>query len=225
MIHARAVLFDLDDTLFDRSAALRRTADAQALGLGPLLRQTPPACFVERLLALEALGYLKRMAIYRQLVHEFALDAGHRRLHPRRLTDDLLRRYPEHPVAAEGALPTLRALRQRGLRLAVVTNGRAPLQHRKLAALGLLELLDAVLVSEHEGVAKPDSALFHRALDRLGVPAFEALHVGHHPIDDVAASRAAGLKACWLRRPGQAAHEPEADATVDRLPELLQLLA
>lgn len=222
MIHASAVLFDLDDTLFDRSTALRRAAHEQAVALGALLRQTPPGVFVDRLMELESLGYLKRMAIYRQLVHEFGLDAGHRRLHPRRLTEEFLKRYQNHPLAVEGAIQTLEALRRRGLRLAVVTNGRGLVQQRKLVSLGMLELVDAVLISEQEGVSKPDATIFHRALQRLHTAPGDAVHVGGHPEHDVRASRAAGLKACWLRQSRWP--PPESDATLDRLPQLLEVL-
>lgn len=216
----RAVLFDLDGTLFDRHTAVTRLALDQAHALGPLLGTTAPAHFAERLVALDARGYVKKPLAYRQLIEELGLDARHPRLQPEPLSEDFFRRYADHSVAFEGAHETLTALRQRGLRIGVVTNGRVAVQHAKLEALGLLPMVDAVLISEAEGLRKPDAALFQRALDRLDVTATETLHVGDHPENDVRAARAAGLRAVWMRDRYWPA--PEADGVIDGLPALLE---
>lgn len=214
----RAVLFDLDGTLFDRHTAVARLALDQAHALGPLLGATTPARFAERLVALDARGYVGKPLAYRQLIDELGLDALHPRLQPEPLTEDFFRRYADHAPAFEGAVETLRALRQRGHRIGVVTNGRVAVQQAKLEALGLLPWVDTVLISEAEGLRKPDAALFQRALDRLGVDAAEAVHVGDHPENDVRAARAAGLRAVWMRDRYWPA--PEADGVIDRLPQL-----
>lgn len=217
----RAVLFDLDGTLFDRNTAVAQLALDQAQTLRPLLGATTPARFAQRLVELDARGYVKKPLAYRQLVEELALDAAHPLLQPERLSEDFFRRYADHSIAFDGAVDTVAALRQRGLRIGVITNGRVSVQRAKLDALGLLPLLDAVLISEAEGLRKPDAALFQRALDRLGVTSREAVHVGDHPVNDVRAARAAGVRAIWMR--DRYWPEPEADGVIDELPELLQL--
>lgn len=218
----RAVLFDLDGTLFDRHTAVTRLALDQARDLAPLLGTTTPAHFAQRLVTLDARGYVKKPLAYRQLVDELGLDARHPRLQPELLSEDFFRRYADHSVAFDGARETLTALRQQGLRIAVVTNGRVAVQRAKLEALGLLPLVDAVLISEAEGLRKPDVALFQRALDRLGARADEAVHVGDHPDNDVRAARAAGLRAVWMRDRHWPA--PEAEGVIDGVPELLAWL-
>ena len=70
-------------------------------------------------------------------------------------------------------------------------------QRRKIAALGLADAFDAILVSEEEGVRKPEAELFRRALARRGVAAHEALFVGDHPVADVVGAYRAGLKVAW----------------------------
>lgn len=215
----RAVLFDLDGTLFDRQKAVARLAFDQALALRPLLGAVAPEHFASRLVALDARGYVKKPLVYRLLVGELGLDAAHPQLQPERLTEDFFRRYADHSIAFEGARETITALRARGLRIGLVTNGRVAVQQAKLEALGLLPLLDAVLISEAEGLSKPDAALFRRALERLDVAAQEAVFVGDHPVNDVQAARAAGLRAIWMRDTHWPA--PEADGVIDRLPQLL----
>jgi putative hydrolase of the HAD superfamily len=92
----------------------------------------------------------------------------------------------------EGAVETVRALRARGLALAVVANWDVAL-HDHLAKLGLVGLVDTIVTSADAGAAKPDPAIFHVALDRLGVRPERALHVGDEPLDEEGA-RAAGIR-------------------------------
>ncbi|MFY0545032.1 HAD-IA family hydrolase [Brevibacillus sp. H7] len=67
----------------------------------------------------------------------------------------------------------------------------------------------------------PAPEIFARAHKRLGVKAAECIFVGDHPINDIAAAKAAGMKAIWKRdRYWQA--PVEADGTIEELSELLK---
>lgn len=94
------------------------------------------------------------------------------------------------------------------------------MQSRKLECLSLVPKFDTVLISDAEGVHKPDPEIFRRALLRLGVEASHACYVGNHPQDDIAGARAAGLKAVWRRDPFLPA-PAEADAVIENLAQLL----
>lgn len=124
--------------------------------------------------------------------------------------------YPE-------TLSVLAQLRERGIRTAVITNGPSGLQRAKLAAVGIADAFDAVVVSGEVGVAKPDPGIFAVALDALGAAAEEALHIGDNQIADVAGARDAGLTAVWVDRVG-AERTEEAHAVVTDLNGLLALL-
>jgi putative hydrolase of the HAD superfamily len=117
--------------------------------------------------------------------------------------------------------PALEALLERGLRLGVVSNWNARLPEL-LVELGLGRCFEVVVASAAFGRSKPDPAIFGEALRRLGVRAEQALHVGDHPVNDVAAARRAGLRA-WLldrsRPPGPP--EPGVLRTLDELPDRL----
>ena len=91
-----------------------------------------------------------------------------------------------------GALEAVRALRRRGLALAVVSNWDVGLAEH-LDRLGIGALVDAVVTSAEAGAAKPDPAVFELALDRLRVAAERTLHVGDSEADEEGA-RAAGLR-------------------------------
>lgn len=75
-----------------RQDLVRQIAAEQAAALGGLVPPGLRAAYAGRLQELHGLGYLSMTAIYRQIVNELALDGGHRRLHPRRLTTDFERR-------------------------------------------------------------------------------------------------------------------------------------
>jgi putative hydrolase of the HAD superfamily len=107
--------------------------------------------------------------------------------------------YPEVPEA-------LARLRAGGARLAVVSNWDVSL-HDVLERTGLRPLVDAVVISAEVGVAKPQPAIFHAALERLGATAADALHVGDSLELDVAGARAAGLRAVLVARDGEPPRE------------------
>jgi putative hydrolase of the HAD superfamily len=93
--------------------------------------------------------------------------------------------------AVPGAVETLESLRRRGIELAVVSNWDVGLGEH-LERLGADRLFSAVVTSAAAGAAKPDPAAFRLALDRLGVEAGRALHVGDEPEDEQGAA-AAGM--------------------------------
>lgn len=95
----------------------------------------------------------------------------------------------------------LEELRQRGLRLAVVSNWDVSLPE-VLADLALAPLLDATVTSAAAGAAKPDPAIFAAALAELGVEPGAAIHVGDSPELDLAGARAAGIRAVLIDREG-----------------------
>jgi len=119
----------------------------------------------------------------------------------------------------------LRAARARGVRLVVVSNWDVSL-HDVLAETGLAPLLDGVLTSAEVGSAKPDGAIFARALALAGVSAGEAMHVGDSVEHDVAGALAAGVEPLLVLRDGAEPDRPLPDGvrTVKTLRPLLARL-
>jgi putative hydrolase of the HAD superfamily len=107
------------------------------------------------------------------------------------------RPYPEVPGV-------LRALRERGVRLVVVSNWDVSL-HDVLEATGLRALVDGVVTSAEFGAAKPDPAIFAHALALAGARASDAVHAGDDVEADVGGARAAGIEPVYVARDGEAA--------------------
>jgi len=93
--------------------------------------------------------------------------------------------------------PALRLARERGLRLAVISNSNGSVRSI-LETLGLAPHLDFILDSFEVGVEKPDPRIFELALARAGVAPAEAIYVGDLYAVDVRGARAAGLRAILL---------------------------
>jgi putative hydrolase of the HAD superfamily len=102
--------------------------------------------------------------------------------------------------ACPDALPLLDTLAAASLPVAAVTNMLADYQRRKLAAVGLLDRLRAVVGIDAVGVGKPDPRMFRQACGRLGVAPGEAAHVGDELDVDARGARDAGLLGIWLDR-------------------------
>jgi FMN phosphatase YigB (HAD superfamily) len=113
--------------------------------------------------------------------------------------------------AYDGVLFSLDVLRGAGHRVAVVTNGTSAQQRGKIARCDIEAHVDAVVVSEEEGVAKPDPRLLEIALERLGAADADRRSVwmvGDAAHADVAAGRAAGTRTAWVSH-GQAWQGPD----------------
>ena len=127
------------------------------------------------------------------------------------------------------AAPALRDLRRRGLRLVVASNWDVSLAE-VLERAGLGELVDGVVASAEVGAPKPARELFDAALERAGVGASRALHVGDSIAGDVEGARAAGLRAVLIERPDPLgasvralAEPPSAPADVATIGDLREL--
>jgi putative hydrolase of the HAD superfamily len=101
----------------------------------------------------------------------------------------------------EDVIPTLEALKARGLRLGVISNWDERLRPL-LKRLKLADYFEAIIVSREVGSAKPARGIFEHAVRKLGLPPEAVLHVGDSLAMDVRGARHAGLRALLLHRAG-----------------------
>jgi putative hydrolase of the HAD superfamily len=96
----------------------------------------------------------------------------------------------------------LRELRERGLRMGLISNFE-PWLEDLLGDLGMLEYLEVLVISGNEDFEKPHPRIYELALERGGVSPQRALHVGDSPISDYDGAREAGMRAVLLDRWGR----------------------
>jgi putative hydrolase of the HAD superfamily len=118
--------------------------------------------------------------------------------------------------------PALRSLRERELRVVVVSNWDCSLGE-VVERCGLDELIDGAVSSAEAGARKPDPAIFDPALELAGCEASEALHVGDTAEEDVGGARAAGIPVLLLDREG-AAEAGDGPVTIASLNEIVEHL-
>jgi putative hydrolase of the HAD superfamily len=108
--------------------------------------------------------------------------------------------HAHHFELYEDAIPTLEALRDRGLKLGLLSNSARDLDefvgHHRLT-------VDAVLTSRAHGKTKPHEAIFRRMLELLDVVAGDAVMVGDTIEDDVEGATAVGMRAVLVDREGR----------------------
>jgi putative hydrolase of the HAD superfamily len=215
----QAVVFDLDGTLLDRRRSFERFVRGQWERFAAFLETVDQEQYVQTLIELDRDGYAPRKALFRGMIAKFDRPPG--------LAETLLNDYragfPSACILFPDAVQTLSSLRASGLKLGLITNGSVRMQSRKLECLALSPMLDTILISDAEGISKPDREIFHRALERLHTNPDHAVFVGDHPEVDMAGARAAGMQAIWRRDPS-ASRMVEADAVIEELADLLRLL-
>ena len=134
-----------------------------------------------------------------------------------------VRHIPYEMVAYPDVEPTLSSLRKRGLKLAAISNMNRT--GKDLAGdLDLTGSLDFVVTSLEVGAEKPYAPIFVQALDRAGVEAKEAVHVGDQISSDVEGAKNVGIHAVLIDRDG---NHPNFSAvprieTLDGLTEVLK---
>ena len=130
-----------------------------------------------------------------------------------------IRHHPE-------AVAALSALRDRGLRLGLLSNTHWPraFHDRFLERDGLADLLDARLYTSELEFQKPHPSAFAAALEALEVEAGEAVFVGDRPWDDIAGAKGVGMRAVLRPNPLVEGADVEPDAVIDSLRDLVVLV-
>ena len=196
------VLFDLDDTLHDDTTAYRTAARAVAdriaaeRGIDPgTLAEAYDAEAIRFWSALTSEHLTQPIEDERERMWLAALRAVgiDDRALARSAAGDYVRARSGALVLAPGSLDVLAALRARGCKLGLVTNGFAATHHDKIDRLGLRELMDAFFLADEVGMVKPDPELFRHACRELGSEPARSAMVGDRYGRDIVGAHEAGL--------------------------------
>ncbi|MFJ9031150.1 HAD family hydrolase [Streptomyces sp. NPDC102274] len=203
----RAVLWDIDDTLFDYTSA-DRAGMRDHLAAEGLADRFPT---VDR-----ALGRWREITDLNW--DRFAAGKtdflGQRRDRVRMFlgtelndaeADAWFERYIVHFESAWSLFPDSLAVLDvlaADYRQAVLSNSSIHNQDRKLRVLGVRDHFEAVVCAVELGVSKPAAAAFHAACDVLALDPGEVAYVGNEPDIDAGGAVAAGLAGVWLDRGG-----------------------
>ncbi len=124
-----------------------------------------------------------------------------------------------------GAIEALHRLRGKGIHLALITNGNAEGQRRKIEKFGLANLFDYILVEDEFGVGKPDERVYVHSLDRLNVEPEDTWMIGDNLDWDVKGPQRLGIFAIWVDFAGKGlpdATQVHPDRIIRNLSEILE---
>nr|WP_246281401.1 HAD family hydrolase [Saccharibacillus qingshengii] len=186
-------MFDLDGTLLDREKSLRAFLDDQYTRI-PAMHTLPRQRFMERFIELDRNGYVWKDAVYRQLIEETGWP-----LHTEELLEGYVSGFGAHCIGFANLMDMLGKAKSLNLKLGIVSNGFTAFQQSNIEGLGIADKVDTILISEAEGLRKPDPALFRRALERLGLDPGETAFVGDHPVNDIGAAVEIGMVGLWKK--------------------------
>jgi HAD superfamily hydrolase (TIGR01509 family) len=205
----QAVLFDWGDTLMQWTPDDELLAGGHRAGLAAIGRDAIPAMtdrfrdvYLGEFFAPGIIEEIEYPAQVRRLLGEFDVEVD-----DGELLQFLEAEHAAWAPARQLASTThalLESLRERGLRVGLVSNAFDPpdLLHRDLADFGVAPLLDVAVFSSEIGRRKPDPAIFRHALERIAVEPGAALFVGDTLATDIAGAAALGMHTCqavWFR--------------------------
>lgn len=228
MIHYQWLLFDADDTLFDYQRA-------EGIVLGQAFQRAGVAYTPQDVSAYRGInqqlwkaverGEVKPDAVrvrrFEQLFEAMGVDAP-----ADRFSQTYIECLAACTLLVDGAAQVLRALRGK-YRLGIVTNGLRDVQYSRLARSPIHPYIEAMIISEKVGWAKPAREFFDAAFAHLGNPARETvLIIGDSLTSDMAGGAAYGLDTCWFN-PARGPNTSQIRITyeIGRLVELVDLLA
>lgn len=188
----KAVLFDFDETLQDRTLAFEVYMDRFFAKYLPELDSAELEKRREDMRITGKGGYVVRVDWYNELINMWGWNDAPP-------AEELAHHYDytfgDCNVIFDNSIPLLKELKNRGYITGVITNGPAHLQNHKMDTSGLRPYCDIVVVSGDVGVHKPDPALFLYTAKRLGIAPEDCVYVGDHPVNDIQGALGANMKA------------------------------
>lgn len=195
----KAVIFDLDNTLYDYNA-------------NDVIAMRALCSFARENLDLDEESFRKVYAEARKIIKKRLTEGAgqHNRMLFFQAALELIGKNPFHYATEmyetywgtflknmslyDGALEFLQSLKAENLKIAICTDMTAHIQYRKIKRLGLSDLIDAIVTSEEVGFEKPSPLIFERVLEKLTVEANEAAYFGDSFRKDIEGSANCGMK-------------------------------
>jgi putative hydrolase of the HAD superfamily len=227
----KAILFDIDDTLYDRAKSQPMVLDKIMSMLPGVFKGLSRAQALDAFLESDRIStedweagrHMEDIRDYRSKLFLKAL--GLSLDYAPQITEAYVREYPFINAPVDGAVELV-AKASRRFKTGVISNSMPDVQHQKIKTLGLTRYFDCVVIATEIGLKKPDPAIFAYAARHLQLAVQECLYIGDNYENDVMGAKGAGMRACWLRRKNVYPENPavKADFTACSLKEIESIL-
>jgi putative hydrolase of the HAD superfamily len=226
-VKIKAVLFDIDNTLYDTKAlvvASRRNAIKAMVEAG--FEADIEEAFRKLNDIVKHYGpnydqhYDRLLEAYGSKPNPHIIAAGIIAYHNTKVA---------YLVPYADTIPALLKLKEKNIKLGVVTDGLPVKQWEKLIRLGIQHFFDTVIISENYQTTKPDIKLFKEALKKLSVKPSQTMMVGDRVDKDISGANKAGLVSVQILHPDLKERKPKEEYEYPRyvigeLKELLEIL-
>ena len=230
----KAVIFDLDHTLFDRYETLKLVCRDLYADKREWLRNDVTQEQLEKVIIDADAKYVtsgwNRMFEYWLEMGAVATDENGEPIVDKKEVFEYIWNYGfyKHAVKYPFTIPMLDELRSAGIKTGLITNasGEKGIGRQK-AKLGLLEIadkFDSILITGTVGIHKPERGVFDIMAQRLDLSPKNMMYVGDHPVNDVFASRRANYTPVWVRIREEVGEVCECEYSVKNVSEIPALV-
>ncbi|WP_088040763.1 HAD family hydrolase [Bacillus sp. EAC] len=214
----KVVLFDLDGTLLNRDASLLNFIEQQYVRFNSNLNHIKKEKYISRFIELDSRGYVWKDKVFTQLINEYNLTD----VTMNELLDDYISQFKHHCVPFDHLITMLKDLKNKSYHLGIISNGRGKFQLDNIKALGIDQFFDCILISETEGVSKPNPEIFKKAIDYFDVLPEECVFIGDHPKNDYFGAKNVGMSVIWKKDLQWGDFEPA--YSIDDLSDIISIL-
>ncbi|MDU0567811.1 HAD family hydrolase [Staphylococcus haemolyticus] len=220
--HIKAIVFDLEGTLLDRTKSRDKFIEEQYERFHDYFVHVQLADFKQKFIELDDDEDNDKPDLYKAIIKQFHID----RLTWKDLFNDFEMHFYRYVFPYYDTLYTLEKLSQNNYVLGVIANGKSKIKQFRLHSLGLGHVINYLSTSETVGFRKPHPKIFEDMINQLNVPPEEIMYVGDDALNDVAPARAMGMVSVWFKH-DDAELEPleeEVDFIITTSEELLSIL-
>lgn len=193
MDHIKAIIFDLDNTLLDRTRTFRSFTSSFISHYFSHLDVTQP--LFDLIIELDQDGYKDKEELFTELLE---LSDWQEKPQLSDLIAFYSREYVKSAVLMDDAREVVQHVRTK-YKVGVITNGKSLIQYGKIDQLGIRHDFDLIIVSEEVGIKKPDRRIFEMACEKLELKPEQCLYIGDHPVNDIEGAASAGMETIWMR--------------------------
>ena len=218
----KAVIFDLDNTLIDFMSMKRISCDAAISAMiGAGLNVSKEKATKELFLLYDKFG-LEKKTIFQKFLRKIAKKIDYEILASgivayRRVRSGFLEPYPHVGMV-------LFELKQRGIKLAIVSDAPRLKAWIRLVSMKINHLFDVVVTFEDTKELKPSTKPFEVAFKKLKLKASECLMVGDRPERDITGAKKLGMLTCFAKYGNPAGKDLGADYEINDIKELLEIV-
>lgn len=208
----KAVIFDLDNTLYDYDRADKPAMEALVKKGSELLGVSEGEFAVHYEAAKTAVKarHARRAESHNRMLfcqHVVELLGKSPLPYALELYETYWGVFMENMEPYEGALEFLQELKAKGIRIAICTDMMTRVQYQKLRKLGMSQYVDCIVTSEEARCEKPNAVLFQMVLDKLEVLTQEAVLIGDNRGRDIQGAIWNAITPVWYV--ADRAYEPE----------------